>query len=677
MMENNNKLKPSKSIVADFISMSLQKKILLPFLILIICTGGIISFVSYSTSVKNTTDELSKSVENQMLSMNDTFEMFFKNMGSTLERFSQKDLLLNYNPNNKREILELFKETKHTDSSIVTIYTGTDTGEMIIYPAADLGEDYKAKERPWFKDAVEARGEIVWTDPYIDASTGETVVTAAKAYYNGNKLAGVMSADVFVSTLIEMIDNITIGETGFAVILDQSGNLIAHPNKEKIGKDESGEDYYKKILKSGEQGLVEYKIKGEDAVMGFSKNPTTGWILGGTVNVKDFQKKAQVIIKPILISLGVILLLAVLVSLIITNRITKPIKLVMERMKLIASGELNHTSLNIRSKDEIGQLVQATNAMNDNMRNLLSQINKVSETVSAHSEELSYSANEVKEGSDQIASTMQQLASGSEAQASTASDLTSAMQIFVKQVEEANGNGERIQGFSKEVIQITNQGSQLMASSKEQMSKIDQIVHDSVRKVQGLDIHSQEISELVRVIQEIADQTNLLALNAAIEAARAGEHGKGFAVVADEVRKLAEQVFESVTDIRRTVTNIQNESTTVVTSLRNGYKEVEEGTNQIEVTEEKFNDINIAVMDMVNNISAASENLANIASRSQEMNRSIEEIAAISEESAAGIEQTSASSQQTSAAMEEVVGSSSDLSELAEDLNRLVSRFSL
>lgn len=658
-------------------SNSLQSKILTPFLILILLTGGVIAFLSYSFSVKSTTKELTKNVESQMVTMNDTFELFFANMESVLERFSSNELILQNDRKKAKEVENILKETQDATPSMVSVFIGHASGDMIMYPVDEVSNDYDPRERGWYQNAVDANGDVVWTEPYVNASTDEIVTTVSQAIYKGSEFVGVVGVDVDVDTLIDMVNKVKIGESGYAIIFDDEGKYVAHPEEEYVGQDESEEGYYQNLVSSGEQGVIEYQFDGEDKVMGFVKNETTDWIIGGTVYLEDFQKQAKSILVPIIISLFIVTALSVVISFISTRRITRPIKMVMRRMKSIASGDLSNEDLSIRSQDEIGQLVQATNDMSNSMRTLVNQITNVSETVSGQSEELTQSANEVREGSEQISTTMEELATGSETQANSTSDLSAVMSQFTDKVDVAHANGERIQQSTGEVIDITGEGNELMNASKMQMQKIDHIVHEAVEKVQGLDEHSQKISNLVSVIKDIADQTNLLALNAAIEAARAGEHGAGFAVVADEVRKLAEQVAESVTDITGIVTNIQVESSDVAASLEKGYVEVEEGTNQIEATGDKFTGIHEAVTQMVNSISSVSDNLAHIAEDSQTMNRSIEEIAAISEESAAGIEQTSASSQQTSAAMEEVVGSSKDLADLAEDLNALVRTFTL
>jgi len=384
--------------------------------------------------------------------------------------------------------------------------------------------------------------------------------------------------------------------------------------------------------------------------------------------------------KALLFGIGIsilAILIGIIAAILTANSIASPIRIVMDRMRLIADGDLSNEPLQTKLADEVGQLVIATNEMNDKMRSLLHQVSEVSETVSSQSEELTQAANEVSEGAAQISSTMQELASGSETQANSASELSNVMGIFATKISEANENGQNIQESSNEVLEMTSEGYQLMEQSTTQMNGINKMVREAVEDVQGLDDQSQKISELVHVIEDIAEQTNLLALNAAIEAARAGEHGQGFAVVADEVRKLAEGVSESVTDITEIVTDIQQETKNVTDSLRDGYSEVEQGTNQIAETGETFNEISAAVEDMVKNIRTVTDNLTDIAGESDQMNSSIQEIAAVSEESAAGVEQTTASAQQTTSAMEEITASSNDLATLAEELNGLVQQFRL
>ena len=370
-------------------------------------------------------------------------------------------------------------------------------------------------------------------------------------------------------------------------------------------------------------------------------------------------------------------LLSILVAYLTSNNITKPLNVVMKRLQSISEGDLSLEPLEITEKDETGKLSVSMNKMQKTVKSVMKGISHASEELSSHSEELTQSASEVKSGSEQVAITMQELATGSETQATTASNLAVVMENFTKKVQNTNKNGEKIKNSSLGVLSMTNEGKQYMEDTSQQMAKIDGIVQDAVKKMAILDNQTQEINHLVVIIQKIADQTNLLALNAAIEAARAGEHGRGFAVVADEVRKLAEQVAVSIADITGFVEKIQVESNRVSDSLQSGYAEVEEGTSQIAKTGQTFNQINTSVTTMVEDIKGISDNLESIKVNSEIMNGSIEEIASVSEESAAGVEQTSAASQQITSSMEEVAGSSEQLSNLAENLADMVGRFKL
>ncbi len=252
----------------------------------------------------------------------------------------------------------------------------------------------------------------------------------------------------------------------------------------------------------------------------------------------------------------------------------------------------------------------ATNEMNSQIQTMLKEMAQVAETVSSQSEELSQAASEVKTGSEHIAVTMGELASGSDSQAARTTEISSIANGLLYTIQQVNEGGIEIGETSNSVLEMTIEGKRLMEASTNQMSNINQIVQDSVEKMEHLNILSGEISKLVVVIKEIANQTNLLALNAAIEAARAGEQGKGFAVVADEVRTLAEQVAVSVTNITSFVTNIQSETRLVADSLQAGYREVEKGTDQIIMTNETFQKINDMVTHMVKRVETITSDLA-------------------------------------------------------------------
>lgn len=488
----------------------------------------------------------------------------------------------------------------------------------------------------------------------------------------------------------EINTSVNLGENGFISILDQDGVLVAHPRKEGMNvwneEDSNGKKYIQDIISTGQQGggfiyfdepLLDNNHQIEEKVSYSVTDSHWGWTINAETYLIDFNRPANKILNNIIIIASITLIVGIFIIWRFANRISKPIKQVTEQMLQLADSDLSLEPLQISTNDETRKLAEAMNQMQRNMKDMISEISKGSQLITASSGELSLSANEVKQGSYQISATMQELAEGSEGQANYFSELSSMMGIFLTKVQEVNEHGVLMKESSNKVMNMTNDGSKFMESSTHQMVKINKSVQESLQKVDNLNTQSQEIFKLVVVIKAIADQTNLLSLNAAIEAARAGEHGKGFAVVADEVRKLAEQVGTSITDITDIVTNIQKEFDIVTQSLQNGYKDVEKGTDQIKKTNEIFNQISASVTKMVDSIHTISSNLGNISKNSQKMDESIQEIAAISEEAAAGIEQTSAITEQANGSMEEIAGSTEQLVRMAEELQILIRKFKL
>lgn len=484
--------------------------------------------------------------------------------------------------------------------------------------------------------------------------------------------------------------NLELGKNGYIFVLNQKGIDIAHPSMEGTDTwnsvDSNGVKFVQKIIDIGNNGggftfyewpLPNTKNQIEPKVTYSKVDPHWGWVVSGSTYMMDFNQPAKETLNLVLLVIGVSLFLGVFIIWLFANNISRPLNMVSGQMNHLANGNLTLEPLPIKSKDEIGQLGHAMNQMQKGLKEMIQNVSNASETITTQSEEFTQSANEVRQGGEQIATTMQELSSGAESQAMSATALIEMMEDFNVKIEVSNKFGDEIEKTSDSVLIMTGEGRVLMDQSVTQMESIHQKVTIAVENVKGLNSHTKEISKLIQVIQEIADQTNLLALNAAIEAARAGEQGKGFAVVAAEVKKLAEQVSDSVGGITNIVDRILLGSDDAVNSLQSSYDEVENGTKHIKVTGQTFGTINESVIEMVGKVQNISRNLRVLRDYSVEMNKSIEEVAAVAEESAAGVEQTAASTEQSSSSMEEIALGADELASLATRLNEQVNKFKL
>lgn len=372
-----------------------------------------------------------------------------------------------------------------------------------------------------------------------------------------------------------------------------------------------------------------------------------------------------------------VIIASIFIAFYTAGKISTPIRHLKERVVELANGNLSLEPLEKTSNDEIGELVEAVNVMNENMYTLLHEINDVSEQVSNQSQELNQSANEVKAGSEQVAITMEELARGSETQASRAGDLSQLMTVFVERTEAANEEGAAIQEASQNVLHLTNEGTSLMQKSTDQMGYIHEMVMDAVEKVGGLDEKSQEISQLVLVIQSIAEQTNLLALNAAIEAARAGEYGQGFAVVAEEVRKLAEQSSESTTQITNVIKTIQLDVDQAVDMIQENTHKVSEGIDKTATVETSFELIENTISDVSQFTGEVAQTIGELNEESVEIERAVARIREAAETNATIVNENSAASEEQMAAVEQISAASEHLAQLAEDLRGEINTFKL
>lgn len=658
--------------------MGLRMQITIPFIILTIFAVGIVAFVSYNFSVKTTTEELSRNVENQMISVNETFDMYFTNMENQLTRMANDSTLRHYTDEENFSTLYTFlQQTADTDPQIQAAYAGFDAAEeIIIYPNDEAIKEVNPKDRAWYQDAIAAEGTIVWTEPYQDALTGNIVITAAKAFYQYSDVVGVAGIDIQTKELLEMMNSITIGDSGYTVVIDENGSYITNPDPGLIGQNISEEKYYQDIMAAGEQGLVDGSLDGEDIVIGFVKNPTTDWTLGGIIQKGEFESKAGVILVPIAISLGAVLILAIISAMIIARRITKPIEQLQTTMKQVEDGDLT-VNITTNRKDEIGLLSKSFERMVKQIQGVMKQINGVSYQVSDAAQNLVASSEENTASANEVATTMEEIASGASNQFDLTEQNANDFTSFSEMIKEINNKNEEMFEKAQQMGKLSTSGVETIQDLATRSAETTKQAKGVTEAIQLLNEKASNIHSIVDKIANIASQTNLLALNASIEAARAGEHGHGFAVVANEVGKLAEQTTDALKDVAVIISEMQDETQSSVDLVKQTTGHFDQQSESVAETGQVFLSISSAVDENNKMIEQIMSLTDKIVEREQELIKNTQQFAAISEDTAAGTEEISASIEEQTASMEQLTQLATDLESYAILMQEGINRFKI
>lgn len=559
--------------------------------------------------------------------------------------------------------------------------------------------EYKEKvntdnsQKNWYQDALglTARHTVFgnFTTPY-ENDDGVTVFTVSQDLKASDEHVGVAAMDINVKVLEDYINEIHLMTTGFTFLADDAGNIIVDNAKNNVIQNPSTDIPVWNDLVSGAAAYaaetgdtdtnpaasLSCKIQGEEYSVTLIKDTITGWYLIGLISKDELAGSMRAISQAAALCFVIALILSIAVALIVAVSIARELKKLQSATKRMAGGDLS-TKLEVVRQDEFGELELNFNGMMDSISGLIRNVGANSDEINEIAKSVKKVSENTRELAKQVTEAIGNVAQGATEQAQSTAEANLDVDRLAENMSVSREKTERISVTSKDTENLGRKGIAILDEliRKSEKAKINS--DESISTMSEMLKSIEKINYISDAIAEITSQTNLLSLNASIEAARAGDSGKGFAVVADEIRKLAEQSKESTEEIKTIIAEITGNSAHVENQLMESGEIQEDQQKSIKETQTLFENIEASVTELmaaVAEIEALNQEMS--LARDNVVNR-MENIASVSETSAAATEEVNASAEQVNSTMEQMASHAQMLDEIVNKLSTSIKQFKL